>query len=94
MAGILREQLSNKTITKYEILEIEDQASAAANVKVKLFYKFVDGPENFVEGTVRLIYFTENGESTPRNLGGGNWMVQANALHSLDYTNLFLDFDI
>jgi len=92
VSGELREKLKNMKIKSYKIETIEDQASAATNINVKVYFQRTDEDEKVVSATVRLLYVNSSGETIPRNMGGGQWRIIYDAINSLEYSDLFLAY--
>ncbi len=92
VAGELRAKLKSKTINYYKIESVEDQASAATNVNVKVYFQRTDEDEKVVSATIRLLYVDTSGETIPRNMGGGEWRIIYDAINSLEYSDLFLSY--
>lgn len=74
IARELREQLADKRLLGYEILELEDDAAAATNVRVRIEYER-SGEEVERELDLRLLFIDDSGNALVRGSDHGRWTV-------------------
>lgn len=70
----LRTHYETMALKSFEIIEVEDEASAVTNIKAKLFYE-ENGTDAEKVANFRLLHEDAAGQPVPRGKPGGSWVL-------------------